>query len=108
MGPLQHDDAPYVSTGQLPSPEQVRRAVDEAYERYRAAAGGERSRIYPALARVPADLFGLWQQRHRGALRRRALTPLGSHSFGVRPRPSGSSTIVGGGGTLGMGGDREW
>jgi glutaminase len=59
MGPLQHDDAPHVSTGQLPSPEQVRRAVDEAYERYRAAAGGERSRVYPALARVPADLFGI-------------------------------------------------
>jgi glutaminase len=59
MGPLQHDAGPYVSTGQLPSPEQVRRAVDEAYQRYRAAAGGERSRVYPALARVPADLFGI-------------------------------------------------
>ena len=46
MGPLQ-DDTPYVSTGQLPSPEQVRRAVDEAYERYRAAvqlAGGRGAR----------------------------------------------------------------
>jgi glutaminase len=66
MGPLQHDDAPYVSTGQLPSPEQVRRAVDEAYERYRAAAGGERSRIYPALSRVPADLFGICTVGTRG------------------------------------------
>jgi glutaminase len=60
VGSLQeHDDAPYVSTGHLPSPEQVRRAVDEAYQRYRAAAGGERSRTYPALSRVPADLFGI-------------------------------------------------
>ena len=59
MRPLEHDDAHYVSTGQLPSPEQVRRAVEEAYERYRAAAGGERSRVYPALARVPVDLFGI-------------------------------------------------
>jgi glutaminase len=60
MGPLQeHDDAPYVSTGHLPSPEQVRRSVDEAYERYRTAAGGESSRVYPALARVPAGLFGI-------------------------------------------------
>jgi len=59
MGPLQQDDAPYVSTGQLPSPEQVRRSVDEAYERYRIVAGGENSRVYPALVRVPADLFGI-------------------------------------------------
>ena len=69
MGPLQeHDDAPYVSTGRLPSPEQVRRAVDEAYERYRAAAGGERSRIYPALARVPTDLFGICAVGTRGGV----------------------------------------
>ena len=54
MGPLQeHDDAPYVSTGHLPSPEQVRRLVDEAYERYQTVPGGEVSRVYPALARVP-------------------------------------------------------
>ena len=60
MGPLQeHDDAPYVSTGRLPSPEQVRRSVDEAYERYRMVAEGERSRVYPALAAVPAGLFGI-------------------------------------------------
>jgi glutaminase len=68
MRPLQHDDAPYVSTGQLPSPEQVRHAVDEAYERYRAAAGGERSRVYPALARVPADLFGICAVGTRGGV----------------------------------------
>ena len=53
------EDAPYVSTGRLPSPDLVRRSVDEAYKRYRSAAGGERSRIYPALARVPAGLFGI-------------------------------------------------
>jgi hypothetical protein len=40
----------FVSTGHLPSPEQVRREVDEAYERYRTVAEGERSRVYPALA----------------------------------------------------------
>jgi glutaminase len=68
MGPLEHDDAPYVSTGQLPSPEQVRRAVDEAYQRYRAAAGGQRSRVYPALARVPADLFGICAVGTRGGV----------------------------------------
>jgi glutaminase len=68
MGPLRHDDVPYVSTGQLPSPEQVRRAVDEAYERYRAAAGGQRSRVYPALAQVPADLFGICAVGTRGGI----------------------------------------
>jgi glutaminase len=68
MGPLQHDDAPYVSTGQLPSPEQVRRVVDEAYQRYRSAAGGERSRVYPALAQVPADLFGICAVGTRGGV----------------------------------------
>jgi glutaminase len=68
MGALQHDDAPYVSTGQLPSPEQVRRSVDEAYQRYRAAAGGQRSRVYPALARVPAELFGICAVGTRGGV----------------------------------------
>jgi glutaminase len=51
--------APFVSTGHLPSPEQVRRSVDEAYARYRMVAEGERSRVYPALERVPAGLFGI-------------------------------------------------
>ena len=60
MGSLQgHDDAPYVSTGHLPSPEEVRRSVDEAHERYRTVTDGERSRVYPALAAVPAGLFGI-------------------------------------------------
>jgi glutaminase len=68
MGPLQHDDAPYVSTGHLPSPEQVRRAVDEAYARYRMVAEGERSRVYPALERVPADLFGICAVGTRGGV----------------------------------------
>src|SRR4030095_13306203 len=57
-----------VSTGQLPSPEQVRRAVDEAYQRYRAATGGENSHVYPALARVPADLFGICAVGTRGGV----------------------------------------
>ncbi|MDF2741994.1 MAG: glutaminase [Actinomycetia bacterium] len=37
----------------------MRRSVDEAYARYRMVAEGERSRVYPALARVPAGLFGI-------------------------------------------------
>jgi glutaminase len=65
MGPVDHDPA-YVSTGELPSPEQVRHWLDEAYERYRAEAAGELSRVYPALARVPAHLFGICAAGSRG------------------------------------------
>jgi glutaminase len=60
------DDAPYVSTGHLPSPEQVRRSLDDAYERYRTTSDGELSRVYPALARVPPDLFGICAAGARG------------------------------------------
>ena len=49
----------YVSTGHLPAPRRLRAAVDEAYRMYRAEAGGENSRTYPALARVPGHLFGI-------------------------------------------------
>ena len=49
----------YVSTGHLPAPEQVRALVDEAYERYKSVSEGENSSVYPALARVPSDLFGV-------------------------------------------------
>ena len=53
------DDTPYVSTGHLPSPEQVRKSVDEAYQAFRTNTDGERSPVYPALSRVPFDLFGI-------------------------------------------------
>ncbi|MBV9384446.1 MAG: glutaminase A [Streptosporangiaceae bacterium] len=33
--------------------------MDEAYRVYRPETGGENSRTYPALARVPGDLFGI-------------------------------------------------
>ena len=49
----------YVSTGQLPSPERVRALVKDAYERFRSNTDGENSKVYPALARVPSDLFGI-------------------------------------------------
>jgi glutaminase len=51
--------ASYVSTGHLPSAEEVRKLVSEAYERYRTNADGKNSDVYPALARVPNDLFGI-------------------------------------------------
>jgi glutaminase len=49
----------YVSTGQLPSPERVRALVKDAYERFKSNTDGENSKVYPALARVPSDLFGI-------------------------------------------------
>src|SRR5262245_44121880 len=52
-------EAPYVSTGHLPPPEMVKSLVTEAYERYRSNADGQNSQVYPALARVPSQLFGV-------------------------------------------------
>jgi glutaminase len=51
--------APYVSTGHLPPPDSVKALVTEAYERYRSNTEGQNSQVYPALARVPRDLFGI-------------------------------------------------
>ena len=52
-------EAPYVSTGRLPSPDVVRALVAEAHERFRTNRDGRVSDVYPALAKVPPDLFGL-------------------------------------------------
>jgi glutaminase len=52
-------EPPYVSTGRLPSPDAVRALVSEAHERFRTNRDGRVSDIYPALANVPHDLFGL-------------------------------------------------
>ena len=51
--------ASYVSTGRLPPPEQVKTLVAEAYERYKSNTDGQNSQVYPALARVPSQLFGI-------------------------------------------------
>jgi glutaminase len=49
----------YVSTGHLPPSEQVSALIDEAHARYRSNTDGQNSQVYPALARVPAELFGI-------------------------------------------------
>jgi glutaminase len=49
----------HVSTGQLPSSDRVRALVQDAYERFKSNTDGENSKVYPALARVPSDLFGV-------------------------------------------------
>lgn len=52
-------DAPYVSTGRLPSTESVTALVAEAHERFKTNADGLNSQVYPALAQVPSQLFGI-------------------------------------------------
>jgi glutaminase len=48
-----------VSTGRLPTPDAVKRLVDEAYQRFKSNTEGRNSNVYPALERVPSDLFGI-------------------------------------------------
>jgi len=49
----------FVSTGQLPPPEVVQSLVDAAYNRHKANSDGSTSQVYPALARVEPDQFGI-------------------------------------------------
>ena len=49
----------FVSTGRLPPADNVRRLMDEAHERFAPVSQGAVSQVYPALARVPAGLFGI-------------------------------------------------
>lgn len=49
----------YVSTGKLPNPAHIQGLIHNAYERYKTNIEGENSQVYPALARVPSDLFGI-------------------------------------------------
>jgi glutaminase len=49
----------YVSTGHLPPAELVQRLVAEAHARFRSVTDGKNAGVYPALADVPGDLFGV-------------------------------------------------
>jgi glutaminase len=49
----------FVSTGHLPAEEEVAIWVAEAYATFRTNTEGRNSEVYPALARVPSDLFGV-------------------------------------------------
>jgi glutaminase len=50
---------PYVSTGHLPPEKLVAELVDQAHEKFKSNTDGKNSQVYPALARVPSDLFGI-------------------------------------------------
>src|SRR4030095_6966264 len=52
-------DRPYISTGHLPEPEMVQRLAAEAQRRFKSNGDGHNSQVYPALARVPRELFGV-------------------------------------------------
>lgn len=52
-------DDDFVSTGSLPRDALVQACVDEAYARFRGETGGVCSDVYPALAKVPANLYGV-------------------------------------------------
>ena len=57
---------PLVSTGELPRPEDVRRVVTEAYDRYRSNADGVVADYIPALANASPDQFGICVVGARG------------------------------------------
>jgi glutaminase len=52
-------EAAYVSTGDLPPAEDIRALLRKAYDQVRLNDGGENSRVYPALAATPRELFGI-------------------------------------------------
>lgn len=56
---MQTFDDIFVSTGRLPTPETVRRLVEEAHRRFKSNRDGTSANAYPALERVPSDLFGI-------------------------------------------------
>ncbi|MGC4105093.1 MAG: glutaminase A [Thermomicrobiales bacterium] len=53
------DTPGFVSTGTLPPPERIQALVEAAWTTYAPVSEGAVSPVYPALARVSADLFGL-------------------------------------------------
>ncbi|MBZ6077874.1 glutaminase A [Microvirga puerhi] len=59
LNPFVSPETTYVSTGHLPSDEDVRRLILEAHTRFRSVTDGQNSQVYPALARVPHELFGI-------------------------------------------------
>jgi glutaminase len=57
--PSEKSRSAYVSTGHLPPPEQVKALVAEAHQRFKSDTEGRNSQVYPALAKVPRELFGI-------------------------------------------------
>src|SRR6478735_2101735 len=53
------DEEGFVSTGRLPPSDWMDARLAEAHRRYAERREGARSGVYPALARVPPELFGI-------------------------------------------------
>jgi glutaminase len=60
------DDGAYVSTGTLPSLDEVRALMTRAYERFREESAGEVADYIPALAQADPSLFGICVTTTRG------------------------------------------
>ena len=58
----------YVSTGHLPEPELIVELVREAHWRFGSVGDGQISTVYPALAEVPGELFGICVAGTNGAV----------------------------------------
>src|SRR5579871_5810093 len=58
----------YVSTGHLPAEPEVISLIDEAYARYKSNTEGRNSQVYPALAEVSSELFGVCVVSTNGAV----------------------------------------
>lgn len=52
-------ECPFISTGSLPSPERVQSLVEQAHALFSSNADGQNSQVYPALAEVSPQLFGI-------------------------------------------------
>jgi len=50
---------PFVSTGNLPEPGEIQKLIEQAYAQFKSGVEGQNSQVYPALARVPSELFGI-------------------------------------------------
>ncbi|RAI43773.1 glutaminase A [Rhodoplanes roseus] len=66
--PASGEASTFVSTGHLPAADFVSSLVAEAYDRFRSDSDGDTSQVYPALARVSRDLFGICVVDTNGAL----------------------------------------
>ena len=49
----------YVSTGYLPTLDIIAALVSEAHQRFKSNTEGKKPDVYPALATVPGELFGV-------------------------------------------------
>jgi glutaminase len=58
----------YVSTGCLPPSDVVTALVNDAHERFKSSTEGRNSNVYPSLAAVSSDLFGVCVVGVNGAL----------------------------------------